>query len=248
MHFSIVTPTYHRPGGREEVARAIESVLAQSHEDWTLILVGDNYQPQEEFASLCALVPPGKLASINLPYAAERDAGLRGRALWLAGGTNALNIGLGLAAAAGATLVARLDDDDWWRTDHLSSLRDAYSLFPEALFVCTRGHDVRRATPRRPRSGIEEIEIAGGKICHSSTSWRFDLAPLLYVSGGDRGGDELQWRRLSAVAKQLGRPCVCNSAITCLRDRRNRNLKPTPALAVASSPSEVSSPASEAHS
>jgi glycosyltransferase involved in cell wall biosynthesis len=43
MRFSIITPTYKRP---ELLKRAVDSVLAQTHTDWELIIINDS--PQEE--------------------------------------------------------------------------------------------------------------------------------------------------------------------------------------------------------
>lgn len=103
----IVTRTRDRP---LFVVRALDSVLAQTHQDWCLVLVNDGGDPAAlraaiAEAGLAARLPPGRMRILDHPQSLGRAA--------------AFNRGL---AALDTDFVACLDDDDTWHPEFLAAL------------------------------------------------------------------------------------------------------------------------------
>ncbi len=99
---SVVIPTYRRP---ELLKRAIQSVLAQSHTNVEVLVVGDHCPSVEQ---VVAGIADGRVRHWNLAEHSN-DAGTTPR-------------NYALKAMARGTLIAYLDDDNLWRHDHLETL------------------------------------------------------------------------------------------------------------------------------
>ncbi|MFP6683284.1 MAG: glycosyltransferase family 2 protein, partial [Polyangiaceae bacterium] len=97
---SVIMPTHDRPA---ELRIAIQSVLAQSHENWELIVVNDGGGDVSSVISLAN--DSSRIHYIHL-------ARSRGAAA-------ARNVGLSLAQGE---YVTYLDDDDWYDAQHLRVL------------------------------------------------------------------------------------------------------------------------------
>ena len=113
---SIVLPTRNRP---DELAQALERVAAQTHPELELILVRDGGAPLDARASaiLSRMEFPARgLEHEDPPHglAASRNRGVD---------------------AARGDLVAFLDDDDLWETDHVARLASALDRDPELDLV-----------------------------------------------------------------------------------------------------------------
>jgi glycosyltransferase involved in cell wall biosynthesis len=112
---SVVIPTYRRP---ELLERAVESVLEQTYPNFEVLVVGD-------CCPLAGEVVRG-LADHRLRYwNLERHSGDSG----------ATPRNYALKAMARGTLVAYLDDDNRWRSDHLESLVGPLVDDPAATFA-----------------------------------------------------------------------------------------------------------------
>jgi hypothetical protein len=110
---SVVIPTYNR---RRRVERAVASVLAQTFEDFELVVVDDGSEDGTR-ESLAGLDPRLRLhRQANRGPAAARNAGIR---------------------LARAPTVAFLDADNRWLPDHLEVLAAVLARFPEAVFAST---------------------------------------------------------------------------------------------------------------
>lgn len=110
---SVVVPTYQR---RELVARAVRSVLAQTYQDFELVVVDDGSNDGTD----------GSLAGIDVRLRYHRQQN-RGAAA-------ARNRGLQLARGP---VVAFLDSDDRWLPDHLAVVTEALRGNPEAVLAST---------------------------------------------------------------------------------------------------------------
>jgi glycosyltransferase involved in cell wall biosynthesis len=110
---SVVIPTYQR---RDYVRRAVASVLAQTYEDFELIVVDDGSTDGTELA----------LAGLDerLRYHWQENSGAAA----------ARNTGLRLARGQ---IVAFLDSDNTWLENHLSVVTQVLTRHPEALLVST---------------------------------------------------------------------------------------------------------------
>lgn len=109
MKFSVVIPLYNK---EKSVGRAIESVLAQTHTDFELIVVDDGSTDGG--------------AAVAETYKDERLRVIRQSNAGVSAARNA-----GIAAAAGE-FVAFLDADDVWLPGYLALMRELISRFPAA--------------------------------------------------------------------------------------------------------------------
>jgi len=118
MKIGIVIITYQRLDGSTPILlqRAIDSIKKQTHQDYTLIVVGDKYEDDNEFKNICNNTGLGnKIVFENLPYAKERDKyPLGSKELWSSGGVNARNYGIDIGLSLGLEYICHLDHDDYW--------------------------------------------------------------------------------------------------------------------------------------
>ena len=185
MKLGIVIATYQKLDNSTPtlLKRAIESIKNQTHKDYTLIIIGDKYDDNDEFEKLCTDSDlKDKIISINLPTAKERDKYPMGsHELWSAGGVNARNHGVQVALEAGLTYVCHLDHDDYWHPQHLEVINHAIELTQDASIVHTCSTYFNTYLP-----GIEltnEIiptNIKPGGLIHSSVCINYKDIPLNY--------------------------------------------------------------------
>jgi glycosyltransferase involved in cell wall biosynthesis len=117
--FSIVTPVYETPG--DVLWLTIESVLAQTFENWELCLVDDRSPSARvrDLLDVCAAMDP----RIRVEHRAENG-----------GIVAASNTAL---AMAGGEFVALLDHDDRLHPDALALVHEAIEANPEADYIYT---------------------------------------------------------------------------------------------------------------
>ena len=110
---SVVIPTYNR--GQLVVERAISSVLAQTYQNFEIVVIGDCATPETVEAVLSVKDP--RIVFENLPVRSPRPDDPE-RA-WMMSGSRPYNRGLELARG---TWIAPLSDDDEFTPDHLAIL------------------------------------------------------------------------------------------------------------------------------
>lgn len=111
---SVYIPTYNR--AELLIERSVTSVLAQSYQNFELIIVGDHCT--DHTAELVSQIQDPRIRFHNLPTRTRRypdDIEIH----WLAGGVVPANAALDLVCGK---WVARVDDDDIWTPDHIESL------------------------------------------------------------------------------------------------------------------------------
>jgi glycosyltransferase involved in cell wall biosynthesis len=125
MTIGIVIPTYRKPDGSTKIhlERALRSIKNQVYQDYKVILVGDQYEDQNELIHMSKIIDEEKITVINLPRAIEREK-YRGRELWVCGGCNANNIGIEMLLSQNVEYICSLDHDDWYFDDHLELLNE----------------------------------------------------------------------------------------------------------------------------
>jgi Glycosyl transferase family 2 len=176
---SVIVPTFQR---REQVLGAARSVLAQTFEDFELIVVDDGSTDGTGDA-LAGLDP-------RLRYEWQENRGVAA----------ARNAGIRLARGG---IVAFLDSDNRWFPSHLSVVTRALGQFPQAVLVSTcPGRRVAGSTPVERAAVVDHLPIAllrpqlGYVSC---TAVRREA--LLAVDGFDErlsvGEDSDLWLRLS---------------------------------------------------
>ena len=105
--FSVIIPVYNR---EDFIARAIESVLAQSCKDFELIVVDDG--STDNTPKIIQQYPLHYIRQPNRGVSAARNRGIK---------------------AAQGKIIALLDSDDEWREDHLSTHKEFFTKYPEYM-------------------------------------------------------------------------------------------------------------------
>ena len=116
-NLGIVISTYQRPDGKtpELLTRTLNAINNQTHTNWKVYLIGDNYTDQKEFETLSKIIPQDKILAINLPVAVERNRYPKvGWELWYSGGANATNIGIEFSINEDYHYVCHCDHDELW--------------------------------------------------------------------------------------------------------------------------------------
>jgi hypothetical protein len=110
---SVRVATYR--GANLLVERTLPSLLAQTHERWEALVVGDHTDDDTE--ERIATLGDSRITFENLPFRGPypTDPGRR----WYVAGTAPANRALELA---GGQWIAALDHDDAWQSDHLERL------------------------------------------------------------------------------------------------------------------------------
>jgi Glycosyl transferase family 2 len=130
---SVIVPTFQR---REYVLRAVKSALAQTFEDFELIVVDDG-STDGTGEALGGLDP-------RIRYEWQENRGVAA----------ARNLGIRLARG---DVVAFLDSDDRWLPQHLSVVTTVLRRRPEAVFVTTCPH--ARLAGAAPFDGAEVLDL-----------------------------------------------------------------------------------------
>lgn len=186
---TVIIPTHNRP---EEVRRAVRSVLAQTREDWQLIVVDDGSEVPVTAETIGTDDP--RVSIIRLEPAQ--------------GVSDARNAGL---ERADTPWIAFLDDDDLWAPSklglqlHAAEATGATLLYTAATYVTPAGRWVYNRSPV-PTDDLGAFLLTHNAVGEPSTVMvRRDL--LAHTGGFDPAFSMLAdwdlWMRLSAVAKPL---------------------------------------------
>ena len=102
--FSVIIPVFNR---ERFIARAIESVLAQSEQDYELIVVDDG--STDNTPNIASQYPVRLIRQENRGVSAARNAGIK---------------------VAKGEIIALLDSDDEWKKDHLQCHKEFFTQNP----------------------------------------------------------------------------------------------------------------------
>lgn len=117
--FSIIIPTWNR---RDRLARALQSVLAQTYKHYEIIVVDDG--STDGTAEMLHSRFADELASGTIKYISSSHTGASG----------ARNLGL---HEAQGDFIAYLDSDNLWRRNHLRCLASSIHSFPDTEVLYT---------------------------------------------------------------------------------------------------------------
>lgn len=225
MTFSIVITTYQKKDGTTPILlkRALDSIFSQEYQNFKVYIIGDRYENNDEFISICSSYDPKKMYYENLPFAFERDRYTDKWLIWSYAGCFANNYGINKAISDGFTYVCHLDHDDWWLPNHLTSLKMGIDR-TNSPFICTKSEYVGGRILPEIISDQEFIDYLpmGGKLIHSSVCIDFKKIPLrhrnIYEETGRLGvpGDWDLWDRIGRFFKEnnlIG--CLINK-VTCV--------------------------------
>lgn len=141
---SVCVPTFNRADLMMQ--RSVPSVLAQSHANLELIIVGHHCTDDTE-ARLAAVSDP-RLKFHNM---ARRKLRYDDRVVenhWYVGGAEPTNVALGMARGK---WIARIDDDDVWTPNHIERLLD---------FAQSGGYEFVSSAYEEERHGVRKVNDA----------------------------------------------------------------------------------------
>jgi len=151
---SIILPTHNR---KTMLLHAIESVIAQTYQNWELIVVNDASEDGTD-----DLVRNFMMNDSRISYIQNRSS---------LGGSGARNAGI---AAARGHYVSFLDDDDRWMPDKLEKQIEALSEQPEAVaascwYTANSFLGRRRVVHTHPNPALQELlsenVLGGASVC-----------------------------------------------------------------------------------
>lgn len=233
MKLGIVIATYQKSDGTTPLLlkRAIESIKKQTHLDYTLIIIGDKYEDNNEFESICNDIDlKGKIIYKNLPNALEREKYPEGsKELWSAGGVNARNYGIDLGLESGLTYICHLDHDDYWHPQHLEIINHAIELTKDASVINTCSTYFDSHLPRVEFTNeILPSEVKPGGFIHSSVCINHKDIPLKYrdvfeETGKEYAADADMWVRIGGYVKEKKLKTYQITSLTCFHPTEGIN-------------------------
>ncbi len=239
MKIGIVIITYQRLDGSTPILlqRAIDSIKKQTHQDYTLIVVGDKYEDDNEFKNICNNTGLGnKIVFENLPYAKERDKyPLGSKELWSSGGVNARNYGIDIGLSLGLEYICHLDHDDYWHPQHLEVINYTIENIPESAVVNTCATYFGSHLPQvKLTNEVVPSEIKPGGLIHSSVCINHKKIPLKYrdvfeETGKECASDADLWGRIGVFVKENNLETYLITSLTCFHptEGETHQIKPT---------------------
>ena len=228
IKLGIVTSTYQRPDGKtpELLTRTLKCLLNQTHQNWKLFLIGDNYKDNKEFEKLCSLTPKDKIIYLNLPIAPERKRYPNGgRNLWHSGGSTAVNIGIELAVNSGFDYICHLDHDEVWESNHLEVISKGIQD-TNALFLYTKGtHYTGQTLPQITSKDlyIKQRALPAQSI-KSCACINYKVIPLrrkdpLYYYNEVEAGDAAFLKRVNLLLESNKQDSILINKVTVIHDQ-----------------------------
>lgn len=229
MKIAVTMSTFRRKDGRTPfyLKRALDSVFTQTHQDFKVFLIGDEYEDLNELFSICCNYPKDKLKVINIKEAKERRKYLPledKHILWSCAGVTAINVAITKALEEDIFYISHLDHDDYWSIDHLKDIN--LMLERGASFVCTKSKYGQFGV--LPIDDFGEIKVVQylpqpGKIINSSTCFNYKDIPLLYrnmfeICGQPIPADADLWERISNHIQQNNLKSYLINKISCMHE------------------------------
>lgn len=225
MKLGIVIATYQRFDGSTPalLKRAIESVKNQTHQDYTLIVIGDKYEDNNEFENICKDADlKDKIVYENLPYAKEREKYPMGsQELWSSGGVNARNYGIELGLKLGLTYICHLDHDDYWHPQHLEIINYTIEETGDASFINTCSTYFNSHLPAvEITNEVIPSQVKPGGFVHSSVCINHKMIPLKYrdvyeETGKEYAADADLWKRIGEFVTNNNLKTYQITSLTC---------------------------------
>lgn len=185
--FSVVVPLYNK---ELFIRRTVESVLAQTYENFELIVVDDG--STDASLEVLAMIDDPRLRVVSQENGGEGAA---------------RNCGMRLATLP---WIALLDADDYWFPNHLAELATLIEMFPDTGMVATsfiEGEDWQAQQPPTTNARRSRINYLSAASRDIGIVWSSDVALRRSVTekvGGfasfRRGADLHYWVRMALAA------------------------------------------------
>jgi glycosyltransferase involved in cell wall biosynthesis len=236
MKIAVTVNTYYKNNMTPYVlTKTLDSIYAQTHQDFKIFLIGDRYENDNSWDSITKhFSERGKLYYENLSNAIEREKylGKDKMTLWCCGGCNALLVANKKALEEGFNYIAHLDHDDYWEPNHLHLINRCIEE-TNADWICTKStygdHTNILPALESPELFIQFLPTGGGLI-HSSTCYNYHSIPLQVRDTYEEIGsafpsDADLWERMSEYMRNNYLKGYCVNKITCHHDEEGTNLR-----------------------
>lgn len=219
MKIAIVTATYRKLDGStyKDLKRALESVRDQTHQDYKMFLIGDDYTDNDELISLSKIIPDDKVYVENLPVAVERIK-YSGIDLWCCGGTNASNIGLKKALSEGYDYVCLLNHDDYFAPDHLAVISECIEK-TKTNFITTKCGHLPDVIPQELYTRYRPISshIFLVSVCLNYSYYKILIRNMIETVGESYPGDADMWNRINEFMSKNSEYGIFINKETCYK-------------------------------
>jgi glycosyltransferase involved in cell wall biosynthesis len=234
MRLAINLVTYQRPDGRSPfyLKRALDAVFAQTHKDFKLYFIGDQYENHEEFINIVTRYPLDRIYFENLPIAMERSryTGSNKHILWCTGGTYAVNHAYNLAIKDDFDYICHLDHDDHWTPNHLELISNTINN-TGADWLCTLSTYQGGLFPLVESTDklVPFLPLYEGLI-HSSSCYNYRTIPLRARNTYEEMGEAIPadadlWLRMSKYIVDNRLTSFLINEQTCFHDEEGYLLK-----------------------
>lgn len=135
---AVVTQSYYRKDGssKRHLNSMFDMLKRQTYSNFKVFITGDDYQPVEEFNSICAEYDGDIDYANNTKSFRTLDLGDI-RNYWTTGGLLAAKASYIRAKHEGYDIALMLDDDDHWSNNHIETVVGTFIKWYEAAFVVT---------------------------------------------------------------------------------------------------------------
>jgi len=167
---------------------SLTSIKNQTYSNWKIYLTADCYENDSEILDVIYnIIPNERIKYYNLEKPGERDnTSWTTKQRRYCAGAAALNNSLNMASNDNAKYIVRLDHDDVWTHDHLETLYNTYTEFPNLAFAFTRSRKIVSANNSnkkylyQPQNEdvtykLNNLNYSSNNVSHSTVSWRTDL-------------------------------------------------------------------------
>lgn len=198
MKIGIVIPTFRKLDGSTygHLKKALESIKEQTHQDYKVFLIGDDYTDNNELLELSKIIDDDKIYVENLPVAIERIK-YSGLNLWVTGGVNASNVGIKKSLEDGYNYICLLDHDDFFLNNHLKLISDCIKS-TNTNFITTKcgifpdTHSTGLFTNYRPISS----HLYKVSVCVNFSYFNMFFRNTIEEIGEPYPGDAELWNRI----------------------------------------------------
>lgn len=190
--YAIIMATYNRKNGKtpKYLEKSLDSICAQTCDDWDLIIVGDKYEPIEELKDIVDkyIIKLKNLSKNNNNIIllqndkVERDYIKDKMKLWCCAGANSMNCGLKYCHENNYKYYLHLDDDDYWSPIHIEEINKVYLTYENCIFVNTKSTYKNSYLPNNKIKNVSENNLLPEQrgMIHSSFSFRLDVINFYY--------------------------------------------------------------------
>lgn len=232
MKLAVIIATYRRPDGSTPfyLNRALESINKQTHRDYKVYVVGDDYTDRKELESVVSKYP--QVVVHNLDHSPERSRyGMGNMKLWCAGGVTACNTGISMALSEGYEYICHQGHDDWWEPNHLELINKIIEE-KSPLFCCTLStYFGTHIMPGFPVTNeiLPYLPIDGGMIaasaCVKYSDTKIRVMDRLHEEGIMSPSDAYLWEQLRKEMQATNKEGFVYTTITCHHDEEGSAMR-----------------------